>query len=84
VPFLLQVAAAGGVQRDPGPGGVAEVLGVLGEQVGIDVAVPGFAGGACRFPEVEEGVDGLPGPGLVGPPVVTIRPLALVSRQGER
>ena len=44
VPFLLQVAAAGGVQRDPGPGGVAEVLGVLGEHVGIDVAVPGLRG----------------------------------------
>ena len=62
VPFLLQPAAAGGVERDPGVRGVAELVAVLGEELGVDGVVAGVAGGAGGLLERQQRVDGLPGP----------------------
>ena len=59
VPFLLQGAAPGGVQGDPGAGGVPEVFLVLGEQLGLDGVVAGVAGGLGCFFQRQERVDGL-------------------------
>ncbi len=65
VPFLLQPGAACGVERDAGLSGFLEPVAVLGEDLGVDAVVAGSAGLTCGFLEGEEGIDGLPGPGVV-------------------
>ena len=59
VPFLLQLAAAGGVQDDPGIGGLAEPPALLFQDLRVDGAAPGVAGGVRGFLQFQQGVDGL-------------------------
>ncbi|HEY6276305.1 MAG TPA: hypothetical protein VIX86_08220 [Streptosporangiaceae bacterium] len=62
VPFLLQLAAAGGVQDDPGVRGVTEPAIVLRQDFRVDRVVPGGAGGAGGLLQLQQRVDGLPRP----------------------
>jgi hypothetical protein len=55
VPFVLQLAAAGGVQDDPGISRLAEPPALLFE----DLRVDGPAAGACGFLQFQQRVDGL-------------------------
>jgi len=59
VPFLLQLAAADGVQDDPGIGRLAEPPALLFQDLRVDGAASGVAGGACRFLQGQQGIDGL-------------------------
>ena len=58
-PFLLERAAAGGVEHDPGLCGVGEVPLLLGEQRRVDPGAPVVAGGSGGILELEQRVDGL-------------------------
>jgi hypothetical protein len=59
VPLLLQLAAAGGVQHDPGVRGVAEPAAVLFQDVRVDGVFPGCAGGVRGLLQLQQRVDGL-------------------------
>ena len=62
VAFLLELAAAGGVQGDPGGGRVAEPSAVLFQDFGVDAAVPAGAGGVRCLLQFQQRIDRLPGP----------------------
>jgi hypothetical protein len=60
--LALELAAEGGVDGDPGFGCLAEPAGLLVQELRVDGAVPGSAGGVRSLFQGEEGVDGLLGP----------------------
>src|SRR5579863_3407875 len=60
MPLSLQLAAAGGVQDDPGVRGVAEPAAVLFQDFRVDGIVPGSAGGIGGLLRLRQRVDGLP------------------------
>jgi hypothetical protein len=65
VALLLQAAFPPDVQGDPGRGGVRVPLGLPVQRFLVNDVVACGAGGVRGVLEHEEGVNGLPGPGLV-------------------
>jgi hypothetical protein len=62
VALLLQIAAAGSVDRDPGGCGVAEPAAVLFQDFRIHGTVPGGAGSVRGLLQFQQRVDSLPRP----------------------
>ena len=62
VPLSLQLAAAGGVQDDPGVRGVAEPAAVFFQDFRVDGIVPGSAGGVGGLFQLQQRAGGLPRP----------------------
>jgi hypothetical protein len=58
-PFVLQLAAAGGVQDDPGISRLAEPPALPFQDLQAGGAASCFVGGACCFLQGQQGVDGL-------------------------